>query len=582
MDFTSVKPCNEAERQKLNTGRFPNPGAIPSPAYLVIGAKPSEHPDDTRAFYGNPAYYTYDFIKGEVGPRHILAGFNDVDVNRELAILYCQKFDVIIFDFSTDKYRDGNPVTIDFLLTMLKPGGSFITEFETGGIDLSGLGARPNGMSIDEYIREQSREKARQKAGEFSLFKPPRFLKRLLSVDSLSAENHVARIVYAKGFKYRDEPTCMVLTKQGRVSPEEEEYHRQLALAFEANAREQQRARNQAGAKGTWDCPMCTFKNKAGAKVCEVCGYNPGGGGGGGGAPAPPEAPPSAVWRCPVCGLDNPEGSPACGACGFNPKISTQEFIQQFPRPATTAEQARAIYGSYLDERDYFAAVGKVQAELKGKVSLTEIVSPVKGRGGLFQGNATAAATPELLLTRNIGLIVQASGDPEPKALIRDAIATMGERAPFVLELDMRDTGNDSLSVAEAKALEYEPHGMLPLLALMRTVRNDGRSVLVNCSVGASRSTSIVLMHLMDPEGENMPLLDAFRFLKMKRPIVIPNYGLLRELMAFEERTRGGRTSISQEVLKLHPEAKFHGGKRRRKTRKLKKTKKSKKTKSRR
>jgi predicted protein tyrosine phosphatase len=214
---------------------------------------------------------------------------------------------------------------------------------------------------------------------------------------------------------------------------------------------------------------------------------------------------------------------------------------------------------------------------------LTEIVSPVKGRGGLFQGNATAAATPEVLLTNNIGLVVQASADPEPKALIRDAIATMGDRAPFILELDMRDTGNDSLAAAEAKRLQYEPHGMLQLLALMRTVRNDGRSVLVNCSVGVSRSTSVVLMHLMDPEGENMPLLDAFRFLKMKRPIVIPNYGLLRELMAFEQRTRGGSTTISQAVLKLHPEAKFQGGsKRRRNTRKLKKTKKSKKTKSRR
>jgi hypothetical protein len=87
----------------------------------------------------------------------------------------------------------------------------------------------------------------------------------------------------------------------------------------------------------------------------------------------------------------------------------------------------------------------------------------------------------------------------------------------------------------------------------------------------------------MDPEGENMSLLDAFRFLKMKRPIVIPNYGLLRELMAFEQRTRGGSTTISQAVLKLHPEAKFQGGgKRRRKTRKLKKTKKSKKTRGRR
>jgi predicted protein tyrosine phosphatase/rubrerythrin len=567
-------PCNEAERHRLNKGRFPNPGAIPSPAFLVIGAKPSEYPDNRRDFYRNPAYYTYDFIEGEVGPRHIVASFNDVDVNRELAILYCQKFDVIIFDFSTDKYRNGNPAIIDFLLSMLKPGGSFITEFETAAIDLSVLGGRTNGSTPEEFVKKLRKEKAVKSS---SAFERVGFLKRLLSVDSLIAENPVARTVYTEGFRYRDEPTCMVLTKQGRLSPEEEEYHRQLALAFEANAREQQ--------KGKWDCPVCSFKNEAGAKVCKICGTGrpneDGGGGGGGGAPAPPEAP--AMWRCPVCGLDNPEGSPACGACGFNPKMTPQEFIQQFPRPATTVEEARAIFGSYLDERDYFAAVTKVQGEVRGKVSLTEIVSPVKGRGGLFQGNATAAATPEVLVANNIGLIVQASADPAPKALIRDAIGTMGHRAPFILELDMRDTGNDSLAAAEEKRLQYEPHGMLQLLALMRTVRNDGRSVLVNCSVGVSRSTSVVLMHLMDPEGENMPLLDAFRFLKMKRPIVIPNYGLLHELIAFEKRTRGGSTTISQAVLKLHPEAKFQGGgKKRRKTRKLKKTRKSKKTKSRR
>jgi predicted protein tyrosine phosphatase len=561
-------PCNEAERQKLNTGRFPNPGDIPSPAFLVIGAKPSDHTDG-RDFYRNPAYYTYDFTKGEVGPRHIVASFNEVDVNRELAILYCQKFDVIIFDFSTDKYRNGNPAIIDFLLSMLKPGGSFITEFETGGIDLSGLVGRTNGSTPEEFVKKLRKEKA---VNSSSAFQRPGFSKRLLSVDSLIAENPVARTVYTEGFRYRDEPTCMLLTKQGRLSPEEEEYHRQLALAFEANAREQQ--------KGKWDCPICTFKNKAGAKVCEACGYNPGGGGGGG-APASPEVP--VMWRCPVCGLDNPDGSPACGACGFNPKMTPQEFIQQFPRPATIVEQARGIYGSYLDERDFFAAVTKVQDEVRGKVSLTEIVSPVKGKGGLFQGNATAAATPEVLVANNIGLIVQASADPAPKALIRDAIGTMGHRAPFILELDMRDTGNDSLSDAEEKRLQYEPHGMLQLLALMRTVRNDGRSVLVNCSVGVSRSTSVVLMHLMDPEGENMSLLDAFRFLKMKRPIVIPNYGLLHELIAFEKRTRGGSTTISQAVLKLHPEAKFQGGaKRTKKTRKLKKTRKSKKSKSRR
>ena len=279
---TLVNPDGALKCGACGRDRFPNPADIPNPAFLVIGANPSDHIDG-RSFYGDPSYYTYDFKPDELGPRHIVASFNDVDVNRELAKLYYQKFDVIIFDFSTDKYRDGKHVTILFLLTMLKPGGLFITEFETGGIDISGLAGRTNGMSIDEYIRQQSRNKARQKADEFSLFEPSGFSKRLLSVDSLTRENDVAKMVYTVGFRYTDEPTCMVLTKRDRLSPEQEKYHRQLALAFEANARGQQK-----------------------------------------GVPAPP----SAIWRCPACGLDNQEGSPTCGACE-SWRCSTCTFVNQ-------------------------------------------------------------------------------------------------------------------------------------------------------------------------------------------------------------------------------------------------------------
>lgn len=278
--------------------RFLNPAAIPSTAYLVIGANPSEHTDG-RIFYRDPAYYTYDSKPDEVGPRHIVANFNDVDVNRELAILYYQKFDVIIFDFSTDKYRDGKHVTILFLLNMLKPGGLFITEFETGAIDLSGLVGRTNGSTIDEYIRRLHREKAIQKAEEFSLFEPSGFSKRLLSVDSLTAENAVAGTVYTEGFRYRDEPTCMVLTKHDRISPEQEEYHRKIALAFEANARGQQKGSlgGPAGAappSAIWSCPVCGLDNRVGSATCGAC----------------------ESWRCQVCTLVNKPDATACIACG--------------------------------------------------------------------------------------------------------------------------------------------------------------------------------------------------------------------------------------------------------------------------
>jgi hypothetical protein len=275
---------------------IPNPVTIPSPAFLVIGAKPSDRIDG-RSFYGDPAYYTYDSKLGEVGPRHIIASFNDVDINRKLANFYYQKFDIIIFDLSTDKYRDGKHHSIFFLLNMLKPGGLFITEFQTAAIVIDPilLGERNSRTTIDEYVKTLYIKNAQQKANEFSLFEPSGFSKRLLSVDSLTAENPVARTVYTGGFHitYRDAPTFMVLTKPDRVSPEQEKYHRELGLAFEANARGQQKGA-PAPPSEIWTCPFCTVHNKAGSPTCKVC----------------------ESWRCSTCTFVNQPGAAACGECG--------------------------------------------------------------------------------------------------------------------------------------------------------------------------------------------------------------------------------------------------------------------------
>jgi len=254
--------------------------------------------------------------------------------------------------------------------------------------------------------------------------------------------------------------------------------------------------------------------------------------------------------------------------------MSPSEFLGRFPRPPRIPDQATAVYGEYLGG-DIFEKVGALQVGLKETPSFSEVVPRVGGRGGLYLGNAIAAAEPGLLAANAIGLIVQATGDERPKALVRAAIARMGGGAPLLLELDMNDL-SDNLSVTRTKSLDYPPHGPLQLLDLMRTARNDGVNVLVNCTVGISRSSSIVLMHLMDPRGENMPLLDALRFLKMKRPVIFPSIRLLQELMAYERELRGEST-ISDALFQLNPMRQFSGGKKRRvrKTRRTKKTRKS-------
>jgi hypothetical protein len=58
-------------------------------------------------------------------------------------------------------------------------------------------------------------------------------------------------------------------------------------------------------------------------------------------------------------------------------------------------------------------------------------------------------------------------------------------------------------------------------------------------------------MHLMDRRAENMDLLDAWRFLKYKRPVIFPNYGFIQKLRAYEQRIRGTNT-VSDELIAKH------------------------------
>ena len=56
--------------------------------------------------------------------------------------------------------------------------------------------------------------------------------------------------------------------------------------------------------------------------------------------------------------------------------------------------------------------------------------------------------------------------------------------------------------------------------------------VLVHCNLGISRSTTIILAYLM--KTYNATLLDAFKFLRHRRPIVCPNSGFLQQLVDYE------------------------------------------------
>jgi hypothetical protein len=232
-------------------------------------------------------------------------------------------------------------------------------------------------------------------------------------------------------------------------------------------------------------------------------------------------------------------------------QITPELFVRQFPPPLDEPTQARQVYGDFLE--DVLTKKDAIIAETKATVNISRIIPPTREKGGLYHSNAVAAANRQILEGNRITLIIQSSNIADEKAAITRTLQTMPkETRPSILELDMEDNETQSFTNILNKTLFYEPFGQLPLLRLMRKVRGIGGNILVNCSIGMSRSTAIVLMHLMDPLGENMSLLNAWRFLKMKRPMIFPNVGFLEKLMAYENRTRGELT-VSHKLYKMHP-----------------------------
>ncbi|CAF0842930.1 unnamed protein product [Rotaria sordida] len=62
--------------------------------------------------------------------------------------------------------------------------------------------------------------------------------------------------------------------------------------------------------------------------------------------------------------------------------------------------------------------------------------------------------------------------------------------------------------------------------------QNSSSRILVHCNLGISRSTTILLAYLM--KTYNATVLEAFKFLRHRRPIVSPNIGFLRQLIEYE------------------------------------------------
>lgn len=67
--------------------------------------------------------------------------------------------------------------------------------------------------------------------------------------------------------------------------------------------------------------------------------------------------------------------------------------------------------------------------------------------------------------------------------------------------------------------------------------RGEDKAVLVHCTMGMSRSATIVLAYLVG--RANMSLMDAFEYIKQRRPVASPNPGFMLQLVDYELKVRG-------------------------------------------
>ncbi|KAJ1503428.1 hypothetical protein HMI54_015014 [Coelomomyces lativittatus] len=70
-----------------------------------------------------------------------------------------------------------------------------------------------------------------------------------------------------------------------------------------------------------------------------------------------------------------------------------------------------------------------------------------------------------------------------------------------------------------------------PATEFIENVRLQGKTIYVHCKAGVSRSATVVLAYLV--RYQKMPLEDAHRFLRSKRPVIAPNIGFLSVLKEY-------------------------------------------------
>jgi protein-tyrosine phosphatase len=73
---------------------------------------------------------------------------------------------------------------------------------------------------------------------------------------------------------------------------------------------------------------------------------------------------------------------------------------------------------------------------------------------------------------------------------------------------------------------------LIHLIKLIDSYRINNKKVIVNCYMGVSRSSIIVIAYVM--YHLKMSVMDSINFVRQKRPIINPNYGFVCQLYNLE------------------------------------------------
>ncbi len=102
------------------------------------------------------------------------------------------------------------------------------------------------------------------------------------------------------------------------------------------------------------------------------------------------------------------------------------------------------------------------------------------------------------------------------------------------LHLSLEDEPSTDLQAKFGRTNQFLHDGIL-----------SGGRVFVHCTQGVSRSASVILAYLM--LTRKWTLKDAFDFVRVRRPIISPNKGFIKQLSSYEKKLFGKKLSPSDE-----------------------------------